>query len=91
MENSTISEGFQEWNDRRLELKQISNAAYLRYKQVFNRHYHNFGDKKIKTVAAEEFLEEEAAEELTAKAFALLKTVTRGFIEKSKEAQVDLF
>lgn len=94
MENPTISEVFQEWNDRRLELKQISNAAYLRYKQVFNQHYHNFGDKKIKTVAAEEFqefLEEEAAEELTAKAFSLLKTVTRGLLKRAKRRKLISF
>ncbi|MDE6846134.1 MAG: site-specific integrase [Lachnospiraceae bacterium] len=94
LENPTISEVFHEWNDRRLELKQISNAAYLRYKQVFNRHYHNFGEKKIKTVAAEEFqefLEEEAAEELTAKAFSLLKTVTRGLLKRAKRRKLISF
>lgn len=94
LENPTISDVFQEWNDRRLELKQISNAAYLRYKQVFNRHYHNFGDKKIKTVAAEEFqefLEEEAAEELTVKAFSLLKTVTRGLLKRAKRRKLISF
>ena len=94
LENPTISEVFHEWNDRRLELKQISNAAYLRYKQVFNRHYHNFGDKKIKMVAAEEFqefLEEEAAKELTAKAFSLLKTVTRGLLKRAKRRKLISF
>lgn len=94
LENPTITEVFNEWNDRRLELKQISNAAYLRYKQVFNRHYHNFGDKKIKTVAAEEFeefLEEEAAKELTAKAFSLLKTVTRGLLKRAKRRKLISF
>ena len=94
LENPTISEVFREWNDRRLELNQISNAAYLRYKQVFNRHYHNFGDEKIKTVAAEEFqefLEEEAAKELTAKAFSLLKTVTRGLLKRAKRRKLISF
>ncbi|MBD5487295.1 MAG: site-specific integrase [Lachnospiraceae bacterium] len=94
LENPTISEVFHEWNDRRLELKQISSAAYLRYKQVFNRHYHNFGDEKIKTVVAEEFqefLEEEAAKELTAKAFSLLKTVTRGLLKRAKRRKLISF
>ncbi len=94
LENPTIIEVFHEWNDRRLELKQISNAAHLRYKQVFNRHYHNFGNKKIKTVAGEEFqefLEEEAAEELTAKAFSLLKTVTRGLLKRAKRRKLISF
>ena len=39
MENPTISEAFHEWNDRRLELKKISQSSHLRFKQVFNRHY----------------------------------------------------
>ena len=94
MENPTITEVFHEWNDRRIELKQISKAAYLRYKQVFNRHYSSFGNNRIKTVAAEafqEFLEEEAAEELTAKAFSLLKTVTRGLLKRAKRRKLISF
>lgn len=94
LENPTIIEVFHEWNDRRLELKQVSDAAHLRYKQVFNRHYSSFGSKKIKTVTAEEFqefLEEEAAKELTAKAFSLLKTVTRGLLKRAKRRKLISF
>ena len=94
LENPTISEVFSEWNDRRLELNQISKAAHLRYKQVFDRHYKEFGNKKIKTVDAEEFqefLEEQAAQELTAKAFSLLKTVTRGLLKRAKRRKMISF
>lgn len=89
LENPTISEVFHEWNDRRLELHKISNATHLRNRQIFERHYDEFGERKIKTVSAEEFgdfLEEQISEkELTAKAFSNLKTVTRGLLKRAKK------
>lgn len=89
MENPTISEVFHEWNDRRLELKKISQSSHLRFKQVFNRHYKEFGKKKIKYVASqdiEEFLEEQIAQyELSAKAFSNLKTITKGLLKRAKK------
>lgn len=95
LENPTISEVFYEWNDRRLALRKISNAAHLRYEQVFKRHYKVFGNNKIKTTGLDEFedfLEEEAArEELTAKAFTMLKTVTRGFLKRAKKRKLISF
>lgn len=36
IENPTIKEVFHEWNDRRLELKKISQASHPRFKQVFS-------------------------------------------------------
>ena len=72
-ENPKIKEVFQEWNDRRLELKKISEATHLRNKQIFNRHYKEFGEERIKSIEPEEieeFLEEQIPEyNLTAKAF----------------------
>ncbi len=88
-ENPTIEEVFHEWNDRRLELKKISQSSHLRFKQIFNRHYKNFGKKKIKSVTSqdiEEFLEEQIAEyELSTKAFSNLKTITKGFLKRAKK------
>lgn len=88
-ENPTIEEVFHEWNDRRLELKKISQSSHLRFKQIFNRHYKNFGKKKIKSVTSqdiEEFLEEQIAEyELSSKAFSNLKTITKGFLKRAKK------
>lgn len=89
IENPTISEVFHEWNDRRLELKKISQASHLRFKQVFNRHYKEFGKKKIKSITSqeiEEFLEEQIAQyELSAKAFSNLKTITKGMLKRAKK------
>lgn len=88
-ENPTIEEVFHEWNDRRLELKKISQSSHLRFKQIFNRHYKDFGKKKIKSVVSqdiEEFLEEQIAQyELSAKAFSNLKTITKGFLKRAKK------
>ena len=89
IENPTISDVFHEWNDRRLELKKISQSSHLRFRQVFNRHYKDFGKKKIKSISfqeIEEFLEEQIAQyELSAKAFSNLKTITKGFLKRAKK------
>ncbi len=95
IENPTINEIFEEWNNRRLELNKISNATHLRNIQIFNRHYKNFGEKKIKYVSAEDFedfLERQIPEhKLTAKAFSNLKTVTRGFLKRAKKRKLVSF
>ena len=60
LENPTLTEVFNEWNDHRLKLKKISDATHLRNKQIFNKHYKEFGKKRIKSVNADiigEFLE----------------------------------
>ena len=89
MENPTIEEVFSEWNDRRLELKKISHSSHLRNRQIFDRHYKDFGRLKIKSVTAqgiEEFLEEQIPTcELTAKAFANLKTITKGMLKRARK------
>ena len=89
MENPTLEEVFREWNDRRLKLKKISQSSHLRFNQIFNRHYKEFGKKKIKSITAqdiEEFLEEQIAQfELSAKAFSNLKTITKGLLKRAKK------
>ena len=90
--NPTILEVFEEWNDRRLELKKISNATHLRNKNVYNRHYKDFGEYRIKPTSPEEF--EEFLEEqipihnLTSKAFSNLKSITRGFLKRAKKRKL---
>lgn len=92
LENPTVCEVFEEWNDRRLELKKISNATHLRNRQIFNRHYKEFGNKKIKSVDQEDFeeflVEQIPMYELTAKAFSNLKTITRGFLKRAKKRKL---
>ena len=95
MENPTIEEVFEEWNDRRLELKKISPSTHLRNRQVYNRHYSDFGKKRIKNVTQddiEDFLERQVPEyDLTAKAFSNLKTITRGFLKRAKKRKLISF
>lgn len=92
MENPTIKEVFDEWNDRRLTLKKISNSTHLRNIQIFNRHFKEFGDQKIKSVSAdewEEFFEEQIPKHnLTSKAFSNLKTIVRGFLKRAKKQKL---
>lgn len=95
LEDPTIFDVFEEWNNRRLELKKISEATHLRNKQIFNRHYKEFGKHRIKLIDEEqivEFLEEQIAYyNLTAKAFSNLKTVTRGFLKRAKKRKLIAF
>lgn len=95
MENPTLNEVFEEWNDRRLSLAKISPATHLRYTQVYNRHFQEFGQRRIKNVEAEEigdFLEEQIFEHmLSAKGFASLKTIARGFLKRAKKRKLISF
>ncbi len=95
LENPTIREIFDEWNNRRLELKKISSATHLRNKQIFDRHYKEFGNKRIKSVIADDissFLEEQIPlHNLTTKAFSNLKTVTRGYLKRAKKRKLIAF
>lgn len=94
-ENPTIQEVFTEWNDRRLELKKISPATHTRNKQIFNRHFRMFGERKIKSLSMEdfiEFLEEQIPEfDLTAKGYANLKGVTKGLLLRAKRRKLISF
>lgn len=95
LENPTIKEVFEEWNNRRLELKKISPATHVRNFQIFNRHYGEFGKRRIKSVEADEigdFLEEQIPKhDLSAKAFSNLKTITRGFLKRAKKRKLVSF
>lgn len=92
LQNPTIHEVFEEWNDRRLDLHKISPSSHLRLKQVFDRHYAEFGKRRIKDISEDEvsdFLEKELADKsLSAKAFSSLKGVTRGMLKRAKRRKL---
>ena len=92
LENPTLREIFDEWNDRRFQLQKISASTHLRNKQIFNRHFSDFGKRKIKSVSKEDiedFLDEQVPKyNLTSKAFSNLKTVTRGFLKRAKKRKL---
>lgn len=91
-ENPTIKEVFDEWNDRKLKLEQISKATHLRNSQIFNRHYGIMKDKRIKSLSSDEvgdFLEEQIPKfNLTSKGFSGVKTITRGFLKRAKRRKL---
>ena len=92
LENPTINEVFEEWNDRRLELKKISVATHNRNQQFYERHYGEFGKRKIKSLCwedFEEFLEEQIPKyNLTSKAFSGLKGITKGFLKRARKRKL---
>jgi len=91
-ENPTIDEVFEEWNNRRLELKKISQATHLRNRQYYARHYDKFGKQKIKNIEPDDiidFLEEQIPRfDLTAKAFSNIKGITKGFLKRAKKRKL---
>lgn len=91
-ENPTIQEVFEEWNDRKLKMKKKAPSTHLRDSQTFKRHFSEFGKKRIKDIKPEEiieFLEEQIPEHnLKVKAFANLKTVTRGILKSAKRKKL---
>lgn len=87
-ENPTIEEVFKEWNERRVDLKQIELSTRDRQEDFFNRHFSEMKFKKIKNISVKEwaeFLEKQVAEKnLTAKAYSGLKGVVFGFLKRAK-------
>lgn len=94
-ENPTIQEVFEEWNNRRLNLKKISPATHYRNIQIYNRHFKEFGKQKIKEISPEDladFLEEQVPQhDLSAKSFSNLKTVVRGMYKRAKRRKLVSF
>lgn len=90
--NPTLQEVFDEWNDRRLELKKIVPSTHERNQQVFRRHYKGIEDKRIRSVTEDwimDFLEQQIAiHDLTSKAFSNLKGVTKGFLKRAKRRKL---
>lgn len=88
MDNPSIEDVFNEWNDYRRDLKKIAKSSHTRMKQTFNRHFQEFGKKKIKTITENEiieFLERQIPEcNMSAKSFASLKTIMRGILKRAK-------
>lgn len=91
-ENPTVQEIFDEYNNRRLELGKIIPATYTRDKQIFNRHYSEMKDKRIKSISPEymeDFLEKQLFQhQLTSKAFSNLRSVTRGFFKRARKRKL---
>lgn len=92
LENPTIQEVFEEWNNRKVNLKKIAESTHLRNINIFKRHYSEFGKKHIKDIREEEvseFLEEQIPlYNLTSKSFSNLKTITRGFLKRAKKRKL---
>lgn len=87
LENPTLNEAFNMYNDSRLSVNQISQASHLRYIQDFNRFFEPWKKRRIKSITADElcdFMEERAAElDLTSKAFSNFKTITKGLFKRA--------
>lgn len=88
MSNPTIYELFTEWNDHRRDIGRIAKSSHTRLRQVYDRHFKEFGKRRIASVKENEwidFLEVQVFEHnLSSKAFASLKSVVRGMLKWAK-------
>lgn len=88
LENPTLKELFDEWNNRRLDMKKISASSHMRYKRIFERHYGEIETTRIRDLEPRkliDFLEEQIPKyNLSAKAFSNLKTITKGMVKRAK-------
>lgn len=87
-DSPTIREVFDEWNTRRLDLNKISRATFTRNQQIFDRHFKDFGNRRIRNVSPSDisdFLEKQIPENnLSAKGFSNLKGITKGLLMRAK-------
>lgn len=85
MSNPTIEDLFNEWNDHRRDIGRIAKSSHTRVRQVYNRHFKEFGKRRVASVKENEwidFLEAQVFEHnLSSKAFASLKSVVRGMLK----------
>ncbi len=92
MQNPTIQEVFDEWNDRRLSLQKIAKSTHMRNQVIFRKHYAEFGKRRIKDIREDEitdFLEEQIPKyQMTSKAYANLKSITKGFLLRAKKRKL---
>ena len=92
MSNPTIEELFDEWNDHRRDISRIAKSSHTRLRQVFDRHFKEFGKRRIASVKENEwidFLEAQVFEHnLSSKAFASLKSITKGMLKWAKRQGV---
>ena len=87
--NPTIDEVFKEWNDKKLENKSIVEATHLRNQYCYERHFSEFGKRRIRNVRPTEFqdfLEEQVSKHnMKARGFSNLKGIVRGFLKRAKK------
>ena len=88
MSNPTIDDLFTEWNDHRRDIGRIAKSSHTRLRQVYDRHFKEFGKRRVASVKENEwidFLEAQVFEHnLSSKAFASLKSVVRGMLKWAK-------
>lgn len=86
--NPTVEELFDEWNDHRRNIGRIAKSSHTRLRQVFDRHFKDFGKRRIANIKESEwidFLETQVFEHnLSSKAFASLKSITKGMLKWAK-------
>lgn len=87
-ENPTVEEVFNEWNERRVQLGQITPSTKDRIDDDYKRHFKEMGKRRIKNISVSEwatFLEEQVSKEkLIYSAYRGLRQVVFGLLKRAK-------
>lgn len=87
----TIESVFMDWNNYRLNNKQISDGTYTRNYNLFKKHFSDFGKRMIKNTTPTqwiEFLESQVSlHNMKAKAFSNLKCIVKGILKFAKRRE----
>ena len=88
-ENPTVGDIFTEWNSKRLALGRIKASTATRFDHDYDKFFESFGSRHIRSIVPgdiSDFLEEQlVTHNLTRKAFANLKTLTKGIFKRAKK------
>lgn len=88
----TFGDTYREWITRRVVLNQIAHSTYNRTQAIYKKHFAELDKKKLKDLQVDDyvdFLERQIAEYgLTAKAFANLKGLLVGTLNRAKRLKL---
>lgn len=86
-ESPTFEAVFNEWSERKLNSGKIARNTYDRYREVYNRHCTEFGEKRLQNITdldIIDFIEDEVVRcNLNAKGLQNLKTIIRGSMKRA--------
>lgn len=88
----TLQDVFDEWNNRRVDLRKVKESTASRYRQDFDRYFKDIKGKAISDVTPEsvsDFLEVQVSKlNLSAKSFGNLKALSRGILKRAKKRKL---
>ena len=97
-ERKYFSDAFNEWIEERREFQEIAESTYLKYKGIYQRHFHKDNPfckiqlSKLKEIDVERFIKKQIRDEsLTRKGYNDMKIILVGVLKYAKKAGYTTF